>query len=110
MGMIDGYVCDVTAFVPEHPGGDEITGSVSFGHDKFKDATFVFYNSGGVDMGHSEYAITKMKTFRIGKLDPKAPGMSSFAGGDDSGAMLMVAVPVILIGVAAAWYFFMKRK
>jgi len=55
--IIKGRVYDVTKFVEEHPGGDVILDGAGI------DATELFE-----DIGHSDDARQKMKTFQIGVL------------------------------------------
>jgi len=55
--VVNGYVADVTAFIPDHPGGKAILDGLG------KDATPLFE-----DVGHSETAKELFLSFRIGKL------------------------------------------
>ncbi|XP_052185861.1 cytochrome b5 [Diospyros lotus] len=61
--VIDGKVYDVSSYLDEHPGGDDVilaaTGKDAL--DEFEDA------------GHSESAKEQMETFCIGELDPSSP-------------------------------------
>ncbi|KAM7356060.1 uncharacterized protein ACRADG_001921 isoform 2-T2 [Cochliomyia hominivorax] len=57
--IIKGVVYDVTKFLKDHPGGDDI-----ILEHAGKDATRAFN-----DVGHSIDAIQDMKTFKIGVVD-----------------------------------------
>ncbi|KAK9277382.1 hypothetical protein L1049_006925 [Liquidambar formosana] len=63
--VIDGKVYDVTTYLDEHPGGDdvfiEVTGKDAA--DEFEDA------------GHSKSARELMETFCIGELDLSSPAI-----------------------------------
>ncbi|KAF9597141.1 hypothetical protein IFM89_016129 [Coptis chinensis] len=58
--VIDGKVYDVTTYLDEHPGGDDVLLN-STGRDATED-----FN----DAGHSRDAIQLMQEFCIGELDP----------------------------------------
>lgn len=58
--LIDGKVYDVTKFMDEHPGGDEVMLS-STGKDASEDFE---------DVGHSTSARQQLKSFLIGEIDP----------------------------------------
>ncbi|CAA7399788.1 unnamed protein product [Spirodela intermedia] len=57
--IIDGKVYDVTPFMDDHPGGDEVLLAVTG-----KDATNDFE-----DVGHSDAAREQMEKFYIGEID-----------------------------------------
>ncbi|KAL6983312.1 Cytochrome b5 isoform A [Sarracenia purpurea var. burkii] len=61
--VIDGKVYDVSTYLDEHPGGDDVILVVTG-----KDATDEFE-----DAGHSKTARELMETFFIGELDPGSP-------------------------------------
>ncbi|KDP41326.1 hypothetical protein JCGZ_15733 [Jatropha curcas] len=61
--VIDGKVYDVSSYLDEHPGGDDVV-LATIG----KDATDEFE-----DAGHSESARELLESFCIGELDPSAP-------------------------------------
>ncbi|XP_073032845.1 cytochrome b5 [Primulina eburnea] len=63
--VIDGKVYDVTTYLEEHPGGDDILLEVTG-----KDATDEFE-----DAGHSKTARELMGQFFIGELDPTVPAI-----------------------------------
>ncbi|XP_041013252.1 cytochrome b5 [Juglans microcarpa x Juglans regia] len=61
--VIDGKVYDVSSYLDEHPGGDDVVLAATG-----KDATDDFE-----DAGHSESAKELMETFCIGELDTSSP-------------------------------------
>ncbi|KAL4015109.1 hypothetical protein IC575_027338 [Cucumis melo] len=103
--IISGYVYDVTSFLPDHPGGDELLLLAVE-----KDATFDFKS-----VGHSELAQEKMKMYRIGKIDmstlpkkqnyvestPYQPTPSLF-----SFSPIHVLLPILLLALAFAFPYF----
>ncbi|KAK1416023.1 hypothetical protein QVD17_31811 [Tagetes erecta] len=58
--VVDGKVYDVSSYLEEHPGGDDVLLQVTG-----KDATDEFE-----DAGHSKSARELMETFCVGELDP----------------------------------------
>ncbi|KAF5793934.1 putative cytochrome b5-like heme/steroid binding domain, cytochrome b5, heme-binding protein [Helianthus annuus] len=58
--VVDGKVYDVSSYLEEHPGGDDVILQVTG-----KDATDEFE-----DAGHSKSARELMETFCVGELDP----------------------------------------
>ncbi|KAA8529314.1 hypothetical protein F0562_033887 [Nyssa sinensis] len=63
--VIDGKVYDVSSYLDEHPGGDDVVLAATG-----KDATEEFE-----DAGHSKSARELMETFCIGELDPSSPAI-----------------------------------
>ncbi|XP_057481613.1 cytochrome b5 [Actinidia eriantha] len=63
--VIDGKVYDVSTYLEEHPGGDDVLLGATG-----KDATDEFE-----DAGHSKSARELMETFCIGELDPAPPAI-----------------------------------
>ncbi|KAG9439673.1 hypothetical protein H6P81_019838 [Aristolochia fimbriata] len=61
--VVDGKVYDVTSYLDEHPGGDDVLLAATG-----KDATDQFE-----DAGHSQSARDLMKDYCIGEVDPCAP-------------------------------------
>ncbi|KAM7484445.1 hypothetical protein LguiA_000454 [Lonicera macranthoides] len=61
--VIDGKVYDVSSYLDEHPGGDDVILAATG-----KDATDEFE-----DAGHSKSARELMESFFIGELDPSSP-------------------------------------
>merc|ERR1712000_71204 len=60
---IDGKVYDITSFVDDHPGGDEVLKDTAG-----RDATIEFD-----DVGHSEEAVKMMEKYYIGELEGGKP-------------------------------------
>ncbi|CAI9785303.1 unnamed protein product [Fraxinus pennsylvanica] len=63
--VIDGKVYDVSSYLDEHPGGDDVLLRATG-----KDATDEFE-----DAGHSKSARELMESFCIGELDPTTPAI-----------------------------------
>ncbi|KAL2905358.1 Cytochrome b5 isoform A [Bienertia sinuspersici] len=64
--VIDGKVYDVTTYLDEHPGGDDVLLTATG-----KDATEDFE-----DAGHSQDARDLMEKYLVGELDPSAATIS----------------------------------
>mmetsp|Transcript_47572 Transcript_47572/g.119775 ORF Transcript_47572/g.119775 Transcript_47572/m.119775 type:complete len:133 (-) Transcript_47572:39-437(-) len=105
--VVNGMVLDVTNFMEDHPGGEEIIQDVA-GQDA---------SSGFEDVGHSDNAVEQLVDFQIGVLKGYTPkqttttvkGVKSPSGGappsaGTSSAITFLAVAVI---VAALAYKFM---
>lgn len=97
-------VYDVTSFMDEHPGGDEVLLAVTG-----KDATNDFE-----DIGHSESAREMMEKYLIGEIDAstipvkrthvtpqQAPGNPD-KGDDMLIKILQFLVPILILGLAFA--------
>ncbi|KAI3444369.1 hypothetical protein Pfo_001034 [Paulownia fortunei] len=109
--IISGKVYDVTPFLEEHPGGEEVL-LMSTG----KDATTDFE-----DVGHSNDAQEKMKEFYIGEIDTSTlpsklqhtPPIASSTVNRDSGGsskILLYILPLLIIGVAFLLRFYSKQE
>ncbi|XP_062162830.1 cytochrome b5 [Alnus glutinosa] len=108
--VIDGKVYDVTSYLDEHPGGDDVVLAATG-----RDATDDFE-----DAGHSESAKELMQTFCIGELDTSSPAIPeleiSSKKKTDSGQKLMDftkqywVVPVAVVGVSVVVGFLFLRK
>ncbi|KAJ9707745.1 hypothetical protein PVL29_000018 [Vitis rotundifolia] len=110
--VIDGKVYDVTTYLDEHPGGDDVI-LVATG----KDATDDFE-----DAGHSNDARELMKSFCIGELDVSSPAIPELKITDkkqqtDVAQKLLNltkqywAVPVAIVGISVvAGFLFMRKK
>ncbi|NP_001237928.1 uncharacterized protein LOC100306380 [Glycine max] len=112
--IINGKVCDITPFLDEHPGGDEVL-LTSTG----KDATIDFE-----DVGHSDSAIEMMEKYFIGKVDtstlpPKVshslpqPTQTHGAGNQSSGfvvKILQFLLPLLILGLAFALQYYGQKK
>ncbi|KAG4914140.1 hypothetical protein JHK82_054723 [Glycine max] len=107
-------VYDITPFLDEHPGGDEVL-LTSTG----KDATIDFE-----DVGHSDSAIEMMEKYFIGKVDtstlpPKVshslpqPTQTHGAGNQSSGfvvKILQFLLPLLILGLAFALQYYGQKK
>ncbi|KAI8137115.1 cytochrome b5-like heme/steroid binding domain-containing protein [Fennellomyces sp. T-0311] len=98
--VISGKVYDITAFVDEHPGGEEVLID-----EGAKDATGPFD-----DVGHSEDARELLEKYYIGDVDPAsapvAPTPSSTTVSSSSapqGNALRILIPLAII---VAWAYF----
>ncbi|KAM5563116.1 cytochrome b5-like [Rosa sericea] len=101
--VIDGKVYDVTKFLEDHPGGDEVLLS-STG----KDATDDFE-----DVGHSTAARAMMDEYYVGDIDkafisakstkytpPKQPQYNPDKTSDFTIRLLQFLVPLLILGLA----------
>ncbi|CAN1152373.1 Cytochrome b5 isoform A [Linum perenne] len=100
--VIDGKVYDVSSYLDDHPGGDDVILQVTG-----KDATDDFE-----DVGHSQTARDELKTFFIGELDtttaPAIPELKIVSKNKTSDPMKKLkdltrqywAVPVAVAGVS----------
>ncbi|KAK8526066.1 hypothetical protein V6N12_020547 [Hibiscus sabdariffa] len=109
--VIDGKVYDVTSYLDDHPGGDDVVLAATG-----KDATDEFE-----DAGHSKSAKELMQNFCIGELDTSAPvipelEISSKKETDNYSGNLMElikqywAVPVAIAGISAVVGLLFLRK
>ncbi|CAR26443.1 ZYRO0B09812p [Zygosaccharomyces rouxii] len=99
--IVDGKVYDVTKFVEDHPGGDEIILDLAG-----QDGTEAFN-----DIGHSEDAVNMLKDFIVGSLDPasrpakseKVANVAQTSGvttGGEGNGFLALACAVVFFAVA----------
>ncbi|XP_039061365.1 cytochrome b5-like [Hibiscus syriacus] len=112
--LISGKVYDVTQFLEEHPGGDEVLLAASG-----KDATDDFE-----DVGHSDDARELMKKYVIGEVDsttvplrktfkPQASTTVAQQPNDEPGYLskiLQFLVPLLILGFAFGLQFFRKKE
>ncbi|XP_062222608.1 cytochrome b5-like [Phragmites australis] len=111
--IISGKVYDVTPFMEEHPGGDEVL-LASTG----KDATTDFQ-----DIGHTDSAKELMPQYCIGEVDAATiPAKLTFAVHKDAphkkattstgawATLLQLAAPLVLLALAFALQSFGKAK
>ncbi|CAN6238812.1 unnamed protein product [Urochloa humidicola] len=114
--VIAGKVYDLTPFMEEHPGGDEVLLACTG-----KDATADFE-----DIGHSDSAKELMPQYLIGELDTATvPTKLTYAYAGDASStkasttgaaggwattLLRLAVPVLLLGLALAMRSYGKAK
>ncbi|KAI9093940.1 hypothetical protein K1719_026938 [Acacia pycnantha] len=113
--IIHGKVYDVSEFLDEHPGGDEVLLLATE-----KDATDDFE-----DVGHSESAREDMKKYLVGEVDtstipakpfyqppPKqqSPPPSAAGSGQSSALrMLQFLIPLLILGFAFFLQFYGKK-
>ncbi|KAL5759345.1 hypothetical protein ACOSP7_017870 [Xanthoceras sorbifolium] len=109
--LIDNKVYDVTKYLDEHPGGDDVVLAATA-----KDATDEFE-----DAGHSESAMELLESFCIGELDTSSPAIpeleiSSKKQSSDYAWKLTDltkqywAVPVVAVGISVVLGFLYMRK
>ena len=97
---IHGKVYDVTKYLEDHPGGEEVL--MDRGG---KDATEDFE-----DVGHSSEARKQLSKFKVGELPPsERMEAGSSAGSGGGGGGLMMAVPVLAIAISAGYYFYTQQ-
>ncbi|KVH89016.1 cytochrome b5-like [Cynara cardunculus var. scolymus] len=110
--IISGKVYDVTAFLDDHPGGDDVLILATE-----KDATEDFE-----DVGHSQDAKDLMKDYYIGEIDSKSmlqknkrkmPSNTASAYNQESGSsssnILTFLLPILILVLAYALYYFAKK-
>ncbi|OEL33220.1 Cytochrome b5 isoform E [Dichanthelium oligosanthes] len=114
--IIAGKVYDVTAFMEEHPGGDEVLLACTG-----KDATADFE-----DIGHTDSAKELMPKYCIGEVDAAtvpakltyaqrsdaSPKKVATSGGSGGGwtTLLRLAVPALLLALALGLQTYGKAK
>ncbi|KAG5252189.1 hypothetical protein OIU76_008392 [Salix suchowensis] len=110
--VIEGRVYDVTKFLDDHPGGDEVLLSATG-----KDATDDFE-----DVGHSSAARAMMDEFYVGDIDsatipasvkytpPKQPHYNQDKTTEFIIKILQFLVPLIILGVAVGVRFYTKSS
>ncbi|KAI3756883.1 hypothetical protein L1987_56707 [Smallanthus sonchifolius] len=100
--IISGKVYDITPFVDDHPGGDEIMVLATK-----KDATEDFE-----DVGHSQNARNMLTDYYVGDIDintmsKKGQGSGlQQASGILSNTILMLVLPLLMLVLAYALYYF----
>ncbi|KAI3690992.1 hypothetical protein L2E82_49205 [Cichorium intybus] len=111
--IISGKVYDITPFLDYHPGGDEVLVLATK-----KDATEDFE-----DVGHSQNAKDMLKDYYVGDIDvntmpqkgrqykpPSGSGsVSTQASGGSSNTILMLVLPVVILALAYALYYYAKK-
>ncbi|GAV89614.1 Cyt-b5 domain-containing protein [Cephalotus follicularis] len=110
--VIFGKVYDVTPFMDDHPGGDEVLLSATG-----KDATNDFE-----DVGHSDSASEMMEKYYIGEVDASTvplkrtyiPPQQATYNHDKTPEfvikILQILVPVLILGLAIAVRHFTKKE
>ena len=97
--IIGGKVIDVSKYLEDHPGGEEVL------LDRVgQDATEDFE-----DVGHSQDARKQLATFEVGELPPseRKSAKAASGGGCGGGMGVMALVPVLL--AAGAGYYYMTQ-
>ncbi|CAN4111399.1 unnamed protein product [Withania somnifera] len=111
--VISGKVYDVTSFLDDHPGGDDVLLTATG-----KDATDDFE-----DVGHSDDARELMKKYYIGEIDsstlpkelkytPLPPTIPSAGdqGSGNSWKILQFLLPLLILGAALAFRSFYQKE
>lgn len=110
--IVHGKVYDVTAFLDDHPGGDEVILNATG-----QDATTEFE-----DVGHSDDARDSMKQYYIGEVDKNSlptkaavasSTSTSSAGDQNSGGFIKILqflLPLLILGIAFAYRQFSKKE
>ncbi|KAF8392030.1 hypothetical protein HHK36_022370 [Tetracentron sinense] len=108
--IINGKVYDVTKFLEDHPGGDDVLLSATG-----KDATDDFE-----DVGHSSSARAMMDEYYVGEIDtstfptktkytpPKQPQYNQDKTSDFVIKLLQFLVPLVILGLAVGVRFYTK--
>ncbi|KAH7430367.1 hypothetical protein KP509_09G095800 [Ceratopteris richardii] len=110
--LIGGKVYDVTRFLVEHPGGDDVILSATG-----KDATDDFE-----DVGHSKTARDMLKDYYIGEMDlstvpktrtykpPNQPKYEQDQSAQFYVRALQFLLPILILGTAVAVHFYTKSS
>ncbi|KAJ4726725.1 cytochrome b5-like [Melia azedarach] len=110
--IISGKVYDVTSFMDDHPGGDEVLISATG-----KDATNDFE-----DVGHSDAAREMLEQYYIGEIDPSTvpqkrayvPPQQPAYNHDKTPEFLIkilqLLVPLLILGLAFAVRHYTKKE
>ncbi|KAG8371735.1 hypothetical protein BUALT_Bualt13G0119000 [Buddleja alternifolia] len=110
--LIDGKVYDVTKFLEDHPGGDEVLVTATG-----KDATDDFE-----DVGHSTSAKAMLEEFYVGDINstttpskttytpPKQTQYNQDKSSEFIIKLLQFLVPLVILGVAVGIRFYTKSS
>jgi len=103
---IHGKVYNVTKFLDEHPGGDEVILA-----EAGRDATEAFE-----DVGHSDEARALLPDMYVGDIDPKSGAIKSNSSSShdkskvsnavEQGSNMMYFVPLGLLGAYFGWRYY----
>ncbi|KAF8345569.1 cytochrome b5-like heme/steroid binding domain-containing protein [Amanita rubescens] len=104
--VIHGKVYNVTKFLDEHPGGDEVILA-----EAGRDATEAFE-----DVGHSDEARALLPNMYVGDIDPKSGSIKSTSSSSydkskvsnavEQGSNMMYFVPLGLLGAYFGWRYY----
>ncbi|KAG6598642.1 Cytochrome b5 isoform A, partial [Cucurbita argyrosperma subsp. sororia] len=107
--IIDGKVYDLTSYLDEHPGGDDVIVAATG-----RDATDDFE-----DAGHSKDARELMEKFYIGELDPSSSAIPELETKEPDGYAARVqtltkqywGVPIAVLGISVVlgWLYLLKK-
>lgn len=99
--VYNGRVYDVTSYLDEHPGGEEVIADVAG-----TDATEAFN-----DIGHSDDAHEILKDLLIGKLEGgvivEQHGVTSQSGSTEISGIPFPLLAVVVAALAAGAYFYL---
>ncbi|KAI8889237.1 cytochrome b5 [Backusella circina FSU 941] len=105
--IIDNKVYDITKFVDEHPGGEEVLID-----EGAKDATGPFD-----DVGHSPDARELLEKYYVGDVDPESkpvkvesPDSLTTSSGKAEGNPLRIILPVLFFIGYFYWRFFLNKQ
>ncbi|XP_022997294.1 cytochrome b5 [Cucurbita maxima] len=107
--IIDGKVYDLTSYLDEHPGGDDVIIAATG-----RDATDDFE-----DAGHSKDTRELMKKFYIGELDPSSSAIPALETKEPDGYAAQVqtltkqywGIPIAVLGISVVlgWLYLLKK-
>ncbi|XP_022961879.1 cytochrome b5 [Cucurbita moschata] len=107
--IIDGKVYDLTSYLDEHPGGDDVIVAATG-----RDATDDFE-----DAGHSKDARELMEKFYIGELDPSSSAIPELEAKEPDGYAARVqtltkqywGIPIAVLGISVVlgWLYLLKK-
>ncbi|CAF0993899.1 unnamed protein product [Rotaria magnacalcarata] len=108
--VINNRVYDVTKFIDEHPGGEEV-----LKEQQGRDASSAFE-----DVGHSSDAREQMKQFEIAELHPDEVippvkprplvGHNETSGGGGGMSWIKLAIPLLVVTLAIIYFRFTTGK
>lgn len=97
--ILEGKVYDITKYLDEHPGGEEVILDVAG-----DDGTEAFN-----DIGHSEEAMDLLKGLYVGELLGGVKPKSKSSGGlSDSGDMNLPLIAAVILVIAIIAYFLLQ--
>lgn len=97
--VYEGKVYDVSSYLDEHPGGEEVIVDVAG-----QDATDAFD-----DIGHSDDAKEILEGLLVGTLEGAIPKkVASSSGEDTESAFPVTLVAAVVLGAAVGAYFYLN--